>query len=453
MSENHNVDVSTTDWREEYAYTLGVQAFIFGFPWIYLPSQRWDWVTQPKPPGNVTPYAPLNHFNHIRVLTDATYRGGGMPNNDTLYSTAWVDVGTEPVILSHPDMGNRYFTFELASMDSDNFDYVGKRTTGSNAGHFALVGPGWTGKLPEEVKPVAPSRTDTVLILGRTLVDGPADVPTVNAIQDQYKLTPLSYWGRRDAELPASRDVWRPFDPTTDPLAEWKTMNKAMTENPPEPRLDKLLGLFATVGVGPNQDIDGLDDATKRGLARAAAKGRTLMEGAVASGLLGVRANNWSIPFNTIGRAGLADDWLLRAAVQCMAGMVANDPAEAMYLNTGLDSAGRLFEGENQYVLRFAPGGLPKVKEFWSLTLYDPTYNFTPNPMNRYSIGDRTQGLQQDSDGGLTIYIQSTSPGADKESNWLPATQQGLFLLVLRTYGPSDEILNQRWAPPAVTAV
>jgi hypothetical protein len=117
-----------------------------------------------------------------------------------------------------------------------------------------------------------------VLIFGRTLIDGPADTKTVNALQDQYSLIPLSPWGKKDAVLPASRDVWQPFDPKTDPLAEWRTMNRAMTENPPEARLDKLVGLFARIAVGPGQDLDKMDDATKRGLARAAVDGRKLLK-------------------------------------------------------------------------------------------------------------------------------------------------------------------------------
>jgi len=440
----------TADWRENYAYTLGIQAYVFGFPYVYLPSLRWDWVTQPKPPGSVTAYAPLNHFHHVRKLVDASYREGGAPNQDTLYSIAWVDVRKEPVILSHPDMGNRYFTFELASIDSDNFAYVGQRTTGSKAGSFAIVGPDWKGTLPDGVKLLPASRTPTVLILGRTLIDGTADTPAVNALQDQYTLIPLSYWGKKNARLPESRDVWKPFDPKTDPLAEWKTMNKAMTENPPEARLAKLVGLFSKVGIGPGQDIDKLDDATKRGLARAAVDGRKLLNDVIVSGKLGKRVNNWNIPPKSFGRAGLVDDFLLRGSVQCLGGIIANDPEEAVYYNTSMDDSGRPFDGSKSYTIRFAPGELPKVKGFWSLTLYDPTYNFTDNSIDRYSIGDRTPGLKEDPDGGLTIYIQSTSPGKDKESNWLPRTKSGLFLVVMRTYRPETEIVEQKWAPPGV---
>ncbi len=443
---------AATDWRETYAYTLGLQAYIFGFPYIYLPSLRWMWVARPNADGSYR-YGPINHFHHVRSLTDADYRDGGSPNNDTLYSLAWVDVAKEPVILSHPHMGKRYFTFEIAGLDSDNFAYVGTRTTGSKAGSFAIVGPKWQGKLPGGVTALPRSRTNSVLIFGRTLVDDQADAKVVNALQDRYALVPLSLRGRPDSSLPASRDVWAPFDPASDPLGEWKTMNRAMTEDPPEERLSKLLGLFAKVGVGPGQDIEKLDEHTKRGLARAAIDGRELLNQAIRSGLLGKQANHWSIPPKTLGRAGLADDFLLRGATQCLGGIIANDPDEAVYFNTAHDAAGQELDGGKKYVLRFGPGQLPKVNAFWSVSLYDTTFNFTPNPINRYAIGDRTPGVKRDADGGLTIYVQSESPGADKASNWLPSTKSGGYKLILRAYMPGREIVEQTWAPPAIQLV
>jgi hypothetical protein len=203
-------------------------------------------------------------------------------------------------------MGDRYFTFELACIDSDSLAYVGKRTAGGKAGSFALVGPAWKGTLPEGVKELPASRTPTALIFGRTLVDGLADYPAVNALQDQYTLIPLSLWGKKDVRLPESRDVWKPFDAKTDPLAEWKTMNRAMTENPPEARLAKLVELFATLGVGPNQNIDALDDGTKRGLARAAVDGRKMLNDVIRSGKLGKQVNHWNIPPKIFGRCRAA---------------------------------------------------------------------------------------------------------------------------------------------------
>src|SRR6266699_1597132 len=157
-----NVD----DWRAEYAYATGVQAFIYGFPYIYNARLRHNWFTGPAGPAAV-PYAPGNHFWHATKLADAAYHDGSCPNNDTLCSLAWVDVSREPVILSHPNMGNRYFTFELMAFSSDNFGYVGQRSTGSGAGHFAITGPGWKGSLPAGVKKTRPSPTPWPLVLGR----------------------------------------------------------------------------------------------------------------------------------------------------------------------------------------------------------------------------------------------------------------------------------------------
>ena len=438
------------NWQEQYAYTLGVQAYVFGSPYVYLSSLRWSWVTQPPKAGAFKPYAPLNHFFTGHDLPDASYRGGGSPNNDTLYSIAWVDVTKEPVILSHPEMGDRYFTFEMAGIESDNFAYVGTRTTGESAGSFAIIGPHWKGELPKGVKALPPSLTNSVLIFGRTFVADQADVPAVNALQDQYSLIPLSLWGKKDAVLPESRDVWKPFDTKTDPLAEWKTMNRAMTENPPEQRLAKLVELFGKIGVGPGQDIDKLDESSKRGLARAAVDGKALLNEAIRSGDLGKRVNGWNIPPSDIGSGGLSDDFLTRSTLQNLGGIITNEPAEAVYFNTTLDSKGQTLDGAKRYSLHFLPGQLPQVKAFWSITMYDLTYNLVPNPKDRYALRDRSPDLKYDTDGGLTLYIQSESPGQDKEANWLPSPKSGPFFVVLRTYLPGAKIIEQKWAPPAL---
>jgi hypothetical protein len=391
-------------------------------------------------------------FRNLRQLADASYRDGGSPNNDTLYSIAWVDVSKQPVILSHPDMGDRYFTFEIASLDSDNFAYAGKRTTGGKAGNFAIVGPDWKGTLPDGVTALSPSRTPTVLIFGRTLVDGAADVPNVNKLQDQYKLTPLDLWGKQNAVVPDNRDVWSPFDAKSDLLADFKTMNRAMTEEPPSAAHEPLLKFFASVGLGPNQDVDKMDEATKRGLARAAKGGKDLLKNIFVGGWTSKIVNGWKYPPPTMGRAGLSDDFVTRGAIQCLGGIIANDPAEAVYLNTSTDVNGQTLNGKNHYVLRFPPGQLPPVNAFWSITMYGLDANFVANPINRYSIGNRTEGVQRDEDGGLTIYVQADSPGKDKESNWLPAPKDN-FYVVLRCYMPAEEIVKQIWPPPPLAAV
>jgi hypothetical protein len=225
----------TFDWQAEYAYGLGIAALVYGFPYVYGAQTKHKWVTQPQDPEHV-PYSAVGHFWHAPDLLDASYQDGGCPNNDTMYSVAWVDLGAEPVVRSHPEMGDRYFSFELAAMSSDNFDYVGRRTTGSGSGHFLIAGPGWEGAVPDGVTATQPSPTPWILCLGRTVVDGPDDVPNVRRLQAQYTLTPLSLWGEPDPKVPERRDVLAPIDAATDPLGPWKTLN-AMLARLQHPRI------------------------------------------------------------------------------------------------------------------------------------------------------------------------------------------------------------------------
>lgn len=440
------------DWREEQAYTLGVQAFVYGFPWAFLSELRWEWVTQPPSDPEGGPYAPLNQFWHARKLFTAADRTGGSPNTDTMYSFAWVDLSDEPVILSVPAISDRYYTFQMSSMDSDNFAYVGARATGTTAGSYAIIGPDWVGMLPPEVVELPPSRTPYALIVGRTLVYDVGDVPNVHAIQSQYRLTPLSQWGG-PYEASGDRDVWAPYE-TTDPLAIWKTMNRAMTENPPNVASQQsMLDSFATIGVGPNQDVDAMDDATKRGLQRAAQEGMAIMRGFNLAGGYGHLVNGWRYPPSTMGRAGQYNDFLTRAASQCFVGIVAHDPEEGIYLNTGTDAEGIRLSGANDYVIRFPAGGLPDVGAFWSITMYAMDHNLVDNPLDRYKVGTYPEDLMRfDPDGSLTIYVQHESPGVDRESNWLPAPD-GAFYLIMRTYLPGPSVLSQTWQPPPVVAV
>ena len=268
--------MAQVDWKAEYAYTTGMQAFIYGFPYVYNAKLRHDWVTQARDPA-VIPYAAVGHFWHAARVMDATYRDGGCPNNDTLYSLTWLDLSEEPVILSHPDMASRYFTFELMGFTSDNFDYVGQRTTGSKAGHFGICGPGWHGELPPGVQATRPAPTPWALLLGRTLVDGDADLAAVHALQAQYRLTPLSLWGKPGATVPERRDVYAPAEAAQDPLGPWKTLNAMLAENPPPPHQAVLLRQFAHLGIGPGLDVDAQPEAVKQGLTRAAMTGMGLL--------------------------------------------------------------------------------------------------------------------------------------------------------------------------------
>lgn len=440
-------------WREEYAYTLAYQAYLFAYPYANMVEYRYNFITGPYR-NELIPYMAINQFFHWRKLPDARYKGAGGTNNDTPYSIAFVDLSKEPVILSHPDMGDRYFYFQLAQCDDDNFANVGKRVTGSKAGNFALIGPNWKGKLPEGVRALPRSQTNLIFIQGRTLIKNDADALEANKLQDQYKLTPLSYWGKKSVPLPNNHDVWKPYDVKTDPLAEYKTMNRAMAEFGVDPRYKNYLEMYATIGVGPGLDPEKLDEATKRGMARAAKDAMRFMVEMNKSShpFMGISKDGWDISDKNYGLLGRKNDFMRRASI-CFAGFVSPEKEEATYFQSNTDANGDLYDGSKTYTLHFAPGTLPKVNEFWSITMYSMAtgvFNLVENPINRYSIGDRTPNLKYDADGGLTIYIGPQTPGGEKEKNWLPSAASGPYTLTFRTYGPGKEILEQKWFPAGV---
>ncbi len=260
-------------------------------------------------------------------------------------------------------------------------------------------------------------------------------------------------FGKKNAKLPpADHNVWKPFDKKTDPLADWKTINKEMTANPPLAQYAALVEQFKTIGIGPGQDVTKMDEATQKGLARAAKDGFQLLQRIGHQGAGGKDVNGFFYPPKTMGSAGYLGDLTTRAAVQCMEGIISNDPDEAVYINTHTDPDGNKLSGANKYTLKFASGKLPDVKEFWSMTMYDLTNNLVKNPIDRYAIGSLSGGFEKARDGSLTLYIQNESPGKDKESNWLPAPK-GDFWVVMRAYGPGKGIIEQTWEMPGLVKV
>ncbi len=437
------------DWEEEYAYTLGVQAFIYAYPWAYMSDGYWTRMTNAG--GTV------NEFYHYREIRDATWTGGGGPNNDTLYSHAVLYLGDEPMILSVPEI-ERYYTIELIDYRGDNFAYVGQRATGTAAGNYAIVGPNWQGELPEGVQKIeGSSSTPWAYLFARTLVEEEerqtGNLDELYKIQDQYKLTPLSKWIDPEA-TPSVPDLWEPYlyGSTDDPLAYWKNINHAMAENPPDPSDNSLLALFEGIGIGPGLDVELQSPSIKRGLERASTDGLQIINDAFATGYAQKPVNGWNYPPPETGRPSSSQDWLVRA-IQAQAGFIANDPIEAIYMNVSLDGDGNPLTGANRYELRFEDGQQPEVEAFWSLTMYDPEYNLVDNPIDRYSLGDRSGMNTDDNDGSLTIYIQHDRPSVcskQKECpNWLPAPE-GNFFMFMRLYLPGYPALSQWWEPPAL---
>ncbi|NEQ72643.1 MAG: DUF1254 domain-containing protein [Okeania sp. SIO2C9] len=403
----------------------------------------------------------VNKFTHLRKLKDESHQLGGAPNNDTLYSQASIYVGKEPLILSIPALPSdpekddyRYHNVQCTDYRGDQFAYVGTRATGVKGGHFAIFGPNWSGNLPEGLQELeGPSPTPWAFLSARNLLmeaerkEG-ADLDAVHAIQDQYKLTPLSQWIDPNATPEPVDELWEPYDRATDPLADWKNINRAMVDNPPDSYDASLLELFETIGVGPGLDIEVQSESTKRGLERAAVEGLKIVDEAVVQGYAHKEVNGWKYPPSYLGRPSSVRDWLLRA-MQAQAGFVANDTIEAIYMSVFVDKDGNPLSGENRYELRFEAGKQPEVNAFWSLSMYDLNYNLVDNPIDRYSLGDRS-GMTPGNDGSLTIYIQREQPsGENLIPNCLPALE-GDFFMFMRLYLPGYPALSQYWEPPSL---
>lgn len=456
------------NWEEQYAYSLGMQAYVYGFPWVYLSWLRWVWTTVggKKAGGGGLPWAPVNTFFRSPQLASPATPTGGSPNCDTLYAVAWLDVSKEPLVVSVPAVTDRFYCLEMAGIDSDNFAYVGTHVTGTAAGNYLIAGPGWEGEVPTGVLDVLPrSRTPTIFLLGRTQVleNTKKDVEKANLIQHHYRLKPLSSWP--DFEAPTIHDVidpHSPLNPTEDTEGTWISMNRAMTENPPgvPPGIDQseLLTLFATIGVGPNQSWENQSPATKKGLARAAKDGLAMVR-KMAKGR-GKAVNGWSYPPRDIGMAGQSSDFITRAALQALGGIVANNSSEAVYLNSAVDSDNNALAGGKNYTIKFANGDSfppfdPTYHGFWSITMYQSSdFNLVPNSQ-AYSINSYYPEFQtrDKSTGGMTIFLQLDQPDGYGENGvyWLQTPKDGEFYLVLRVYVPAPEVsYTQTFAPPLI---
>jgi hypothetical protein len=436
--------------KEAEARKLGIEAYIFGYPLVLMDASRRVMTAVSKPaPGK----APVNQIGHLREFPDYTFTDVVSPNADTLYSVSWIDLTKEPMVLSVPAVGTRYYLMQLLDGWTNVFASPGSRTTGDDKGDFAITGPGWTGTLPSGLREIK-APTAMVWMIGRTQTNGKADYEAVHAVQDRYVLTPLSAWGKA-YHAPESVPVEQGVDTKTAPLEQvgkmdaatfFSRLNALMKDNPPAPADAPAMARFAAIGVAPGRafDLKSLDPAVARGLEGVVMAAQEAIISA-AKKPHGARMNGWdSLPPNT-GKYGT--DYLWRAVV-ALVGLGANLREDAMYPHATTDAGGRPLSGKNHYVVRFRKGQLPPVNAFWSLTMYNAKQAFVQNPIQRYAIGDRDK-LKADSDGSVTIYIQHDSPGKGKEANWLPAPPDS-FNLFLRLYWPTNAILDGSWKMPPV---
>lgn len=440
------------DWRETYAYNVGMQALVYGFPLSKGLLQRYFMVE--KPAGRVS--SPVNAFSHVRQPGNADDKYGSSISDDILYSLAWYDVEKEPVVLTVPKAGKRYYGVQLMEMYSDIHHYVGTRATHDKAGSYLVVGPNWKGKAPKGIAGVLQSPTPKGLMLLRIDFDSRDKLEPVHALQDQTLLAPLSYWVAKKPFTATDRDVIDPILPGKDPLWLFRNINRGMTENPPPASHAAFLTAWRSIGIGPgmSDDFSTLDPAIRAGLQRAQADGMALLTQAAKSGFGTKVVNNWFYGQANWGRTAKDFDFLTRASTQSLAGFQEHHIEEVVKLRAHLDSEGSALNGDgNTYVLRFAPGQVPKADSFWAVTVYDAKYDLVANPIGRYSLGSHDQAsFKPDADGSYTMYLQAEAPAPDKMANWLPVPK-GPFSLFLRAYMPDEALQKQTYVPPAVERV
>ena len=436
--------------------SAAVDAYIYGYPLVTMELTRRSFTNVVKPDGK---NAPMGYFVNVPKYPPASDKRVTAPNADTLYSTAWIDVGKEPYILHVPNEHGRYYLMPMLSGYTDVFADPGKRTTGTDAADFAITGPGWTGTLPAGIKAEYKSPTSIVWVLGRTYSTGtPADYAAVNAIQAKYKLTPLSAWGKPytppPGEVNPAWDIKAPVREqvnSMDGATYFKLLADLMKTNPPAAADAPMVTTMAKIGLVPGQDFDPANLTPEQS---AAVQAAPLPAQASIMGLLSEvkLTNGWSVITEDIGVYGT--DYRLRALVTAI-GLGANRPQDAIYPVGEVDADGKPFDGAKRYILHFPSGQLPPVNGFWSLTMYDDQYFFVPNKLNRYTLSARNK-LKHNADGSVDLYLQATSPGAAKISNWLPTPATGKFIPMLRLYWPKQtppSILDGTWMPPPIQAV
>lgn len=427
------------------------QAYIYGYPLVTMELTRRSFTNVAAPNGKS---APMGYFVNAPKYPAASDKRVTAPNADTLYSTAWIDVGKEPYILHVPDEHGRYYLMPMLDGWTNVFADPGKRTTGTDAADFAITGPGWNGTLPAGIKAVYQSPTSIVWVLGRTYSSGTAaDYAQVHAIQAQYKLTPLSSYGRAYTPPPGTvNPAWESTKPVReqvdamDGATYFKLLAELMKANPPVAADAPMVATMAAIGVVPGQDFD----PAKLGPAQmAAVQAAPKAAQAEIMGLLKKQrlVNGWAVTKTGV----YGTQYTFRALVTAI-GLGANRSQDAIYPVGETDAAGKPLDAENRYVMHFDKGGLPPVNGFWSLTMYDDQYFFVPNRLNRYTLSAR-DALKHNADGSVDLYLQATSPGAAREANWLPTPQSGKFIPMLRLYWPKEtppSILDGTWKPPPI---
>lgn len=434
---------------EQEALSIARDAYIYFYPLVTMDVTRKQ-LTNVEPGKGIG--GPMNTLFNIPTFPTADMRQVVRPNFDTLYSFGYVDVTQEPMVVSVPDTGDRYYLLPMLDMWSDVFASPGWRTTGTQAGNFLLTPRGWSGTVPAGFAQIE-APTSYVWVIGRTKTDGPPDYDAVHKIQAGYKITPLSEWGK--PAKPVEVKIDPKIDMKTPPKIQVDTMKggdyfvyaaELLKPHPPHLTDQPIIARLKRIGIEPGKslDINKLDPIVRKAMEDAPAAGQQLMGWKVPT--LARVANGWSMNTDTMGVYG---NYYLKRAIVAQVGLGANLPEDAIYPLNLADETGKPLEGSSKYTIHFDKGATPPVDAFWSLTLYDGEGFQVANSLNRFAVSS-WMPFKYNADGSLDLYFQNESPGADQEVNWLPAPK-GPFNLTMRLYAPRLDALTGKWNPPPIT--
>jgi hypothetical protein len=438
--------------KEAVAYVVGMEEYVYGYPLVMMDVTR-EVLTAASTSGEYS--APINQFARIRTYVDPDFKNVVRISVNSLWSHGFLDLDQEPMIVSVPDMDDRYIVVQGLNMWTDDFMSVGTRTNGGKAGNYLIAGPKWNGTAPQGVDQVFKCTTRYAWVLVQMAAASPADFPAIHEKQDQLKITPLSVWGTNYTP-PASAPINPNVDLTGTPFDQVKLMTgevffnrlaKVLAANPPYPADTRMIELLKKLGVEPGKlfDASRLDPAILKGVNLAPFEVYKLFD----EGPYSMKTVNGWINMLDLGAYGT--DYQTRAYVAFM-GLGALSKEDAVYPSAFVDSTGTALDGSHNYIMHFNKGQLPPSKVgVWSISQYRGNF-YVKNPINRYGILS-SMPLKYNPDGSLDIYLQRDSPGSDKESNWLPNPPSGMFNLTVRSYQPEQSLLDGTYKLPPVTEV
>jgi hypothetical protein len=442
---------SNTVMTPEYVAAVGRFAYLWGWPLVNNLNRAIAVKDLPGPGriGDVIPAAPPGY---VSMLTDyISYREQFVtcPNQDTVYGAGFQRLDSKPVVIQVPDFGGRFYTYQIANARTDSFGKIGKQYN-TTPGFYLLVGPKWSGNAPAGITAVIRSETDLVAVFPRVFQDDTAeDRAAIQPLLNQMMVYPLTEFDGKMKTTDWKKTPAFPSPPSTGGETKWVIPEKffdelpvVMKQIPPIPGEESLYMTFQTVLYAAAHDAKVKAILTQTAIAAE----KELISPLFDFHNNGIPVGNgWTSPSNG---ANWGFDYLSRAAT-AKSNMYDNAPQETRYIYTDFDSSGKRLSGRSRYAVTFAKGQTPPVDGFWSLTIYNKEHLFSPNPLNRYSLGTKSKSMKLGGDGSLTLDVQNDSPGADKESNWLPAPQ-GDFSLYIRAYWPKPELTEGRWTPPRV---